>query len=116
MTRKRRKNEETLRREEVIAGYRRLAFGTGNDALRLLFCEQPSPEELAALDIFNVSDIKRPKGGGLEIRFFDRCEALLRLEAMDGSASGMDGAKAFYEAIAQSVKNEKSERNEKSGD
>ena len=104
-----RKKESGLRREEVIEGYRRLAFGRGNDALRLLFCEEaPPPEALAALDLFNVSDIKRPKGGGLEIRFFDRCEALLRLEAMDseGGKRDMDGVKAFYEAIARSVGNE----------
>ena len=105
MTRK--KKDAALRREEVIAGYRRLAFGAGNDALKLLFCDRElSPEELATLDIFNVSDIKRPKGGGLEIRFFDRCEALLRLEAMGASADNTDSAKAFYDAIAKSVKSE----------
>ena len=106
--RKGRKKEEALRREEVIAGYRRLAFGAGNDALKLLFYEQmpPDPEDLMALDLFNVSDIKRPKGGGLEIRFFDRCEALLRLEAMGASADNTDSARAFYEAIAKSVKSE----------
>ena len=104
-----RKKDEALRREEVIAGYRKLAFGAGNDALKLLFYEQtPPPEELASLDLFNVSDIKRPKGGGLEIKFFDRCEALLRLEAMDGDSGrrDLDGVKAFYEAIARSVKSE----------
>jgi hypothetical protein len=109
MTRKAKRKETALRREEVIDGYRRLAFGAGNDALRLLFCEEPpSPEELAALDIFNVSDVKRPKGGGLEIRFFDRCEAIRRLEAMDGESGrqSTDSAKAFYEAIARSVEGE----------
>ena len=104
MTRK--KKDAALRREEVVAGYRRLAFGAGNDALRLLFCEEPTPEELASLDIFNVSDIKRPKNGGLEIRFFDRCEALLRLEAMGSAEGSLDSAKAFYEAIERSINKE----------
>ena len=103
VTRKSRKKDAALRREEVIAGYRKLAFGAGNDALKLLFCEAPTPEELAALDIFNVSDIKRPKNGGLEIRFFDRCEALLRLEAMGSMESSTDSAEAFYEALSRSV-------------
>jgi len=106
VTRRTKKKDSALRREEVIAGYRKLAFGAGNDALRLLFCEDPSAEELAALDIFNVSDIKRPKSGGLEIKFFDRCEALLRLEAMGCSEGSLDSAQAFYEAIARSVKKE----------
>ena len=99
-----RKKEEALRREEVIAGYRRLAFGPGNDVLKLLFYdEQPCPEELAGLDMFNVSDIKRPKGGGLEVRFYSRFEALERLVEVGGFSQVPDGVKSFYEAIERSV-------------
>ena len=99
-----RKKEESLWREEVIAGYRKLAFGPGNDVLQLLFCdEQPCPETLASLDIFNVSDIKRPKGGGLEIRFYNRFEALARLVEVGGLSQVPDGVKSFYEAIERSV-------------
>jgi len=87
-------------REEVVEGYRRLALGSSNDALKLLFLEEPSWAELEGLDLFNVSDIKRPKTGGMEIRFYDRCQALLRLEALCGAAEGQDCAQAFYAALA----------------
>jgi hypothetical protein len=91
-------------RAEIAAGYRRLAFGCCTDALRLLFLEQePSLAALEQLDLFNVSDIKRPKGGGLEIRFFDRCEALQALEAFCGAEEEEKGARAFYEALSRSV-------------
>ncbi|MDR1464939.1 MAG: terminase small subunit [Oscillospiraceae bacterium] len=87
-------------RAEVEAGFRRLAFGAGTDALGLLFAEQaPGREELERLDIFNVSEIKRPKGGGLEIKFFDRMKAMEKLCAIQEENSSLDAAKAFYEAL-----------------
>lgn len=91
-------------RAEVLAGYRRLAFGAGTDALKLLFMDEtPAAETLEQLDVFNVCDIKRPKGGGLEIKFFDRCEALRRLEVLGGAEEGKGAAKGFYEAIERSL-------------
>jgi len=93
-------------REEVVEGYRRLALGSSNDALRLLFLEQPTWEELKELDLFNVSDIKRPKTGGMEIKFFDRCQALTRLEALSSAAEGQDTTMAFYKAIEAGMRSQ----------
>lgn len=65
---------------EVEAGYRRLAFGSVTDAVKLLFLDGvPEDGMLEQLDLFCVSDIKRPKGGGMEIHFFDRIKALEHL-------------------------------------
>ena len=91
-------------REEVIDGYRRLAFGANRDTLRIMFHDEPpSPAALARMDIFNVSSIKRDKGGALEIKFYDRCDALEHLEAFCTATEGREGVKAFYDAIARSV-------------
>ena len=91
-------------REDVIDGYRKLAFGTNRDALRLIFRDEPpSPAMLARADIFNVSSIKRDKSGAVEIKFYDRCDALEHLEAFCAATEGRDGVKAFYDAIARSV-------------
>ncbi|MDR0531784.1 MAG: hypothetical protein LBG83_06965 [Oscillospiraceae bacterium] len=104
---KTRKRTAAQLRDEVREGYRRLALGRCNDALKLLFYDEPPPpEELAGLDLFNVSDIKRPKGGGMEIRFFDRCEALVRLEALCGEEDGAEGLQAFYQALQASAQEE----------
>ena len=62
---------------EARAGVRRLAFGPSADAVKLIFAEDaPGGEAIERMDLFGVSDIKRPKGGGVEIKFFDRLKAL----------------------------------------
>jgi len=91
-------------REDVIEGYRRLAFGNNRDTLRLMFREDmPTPAALSKMDIFNVSTIKRDKSGAVEVKFYDRCDALERLEAFCAATEGRDGTKAFFDAIARSV-------------
>jgi hypothetical protein len=97
--RRKRKRTAAQLREEVLEGYRRLAFGSCNDALKLLFLEEPTAEQLARLDIFSVSDIKRPRGGGMEIKFFNRWEAMLRLETLSQMEQNEHSAAAFYNAL-----------------
>lgn len=63
----------------VIAGLERLAFGRTNDAAALVFSEEVTPHQLVRADLYNVSEIKKIKGGGVEIKFFDRQKALERL-------------------------------------
>lgn len=86
---------------EAEAGFRRLAFGSSADAVKLIFSENMTDEQIESLDLFNVSDIKRPKGGGIEIKFFDRLKALEMLETL--SESKPDGALPFYKALERSV-------------
>jgi len=103
-------NEAGLR-EDVIDGYRRLAFGANRDTLRLMFRDEPpGPAALARMDIFNVSSIKRDKSGALEIKFYDRCDALEHLESFCAATEGREGVKAFYDAIARSVEATREEK------
>lgn len=89
--------------EEVISGYRQLAFGSVADALKLIYYdEQPDKYELENLELFNVSEIKKPKGGGIEIKFFDRLKALEHLEALS-SGKDDDSALPFYLALEKSA-------------
>lgn len=79
--------------ELVAEGLRKLAFGDVNDAVRLAFCdEMPSAETLAGMNLFLVSEIKRDKGGGVEVRFFDRLKAIEKL--YDYAHAGENGAAA----------------------
>ena len=99
--------------EEVAAGYRQLAFGSVADALKIIYAEEnPTAIELEKLDLFNVSEIKRPKGGGIEIKFFDRMKALEHLEEMNGGAGEEDSALPFYAALEKSADALKGEVNE----
>lgn len=83
---------------EVVSGLRRLAFGSSADAVKLIFREEITDDEIEHLDLFNVSDIKRPKSGGVEIKFFDRqkaLEKLLQISELDDTS----GASSFLTAL-----------------
>lgn len=87
----------------VEKGLRRLAFGSVTDALKLMLSEENlTAEEIEKLDLFNVSDIKRPKGGGLEIKFFDRLKALERLEKLGSGEE--DTQSSFVQALSEGAK------------
>lgn len=88
-------------KQQVHVGLERLAFGTANDALTLLLSEEPlSGEQLSRLDLFNVSEIKKVKGGGLEIKFFDRQKALERMYEYSSSADSGATARSLLAALA----------------
>ena len=81
-------------------GYQRLAFGNIADAVSLVYAENPSRVELGSMDLFLVSEIKRPKDGAMEIKFFDRIKALEKLEnrSVENSA-----ASSLFDAIGRSA-------------
>ncbi len=90
--------------EEVRDGLRRLAFGEIHDAVLLLFADEKEIlGKLDELDLFNISEIKRPKGGGMEIKFFDRIRALEKLKDSDNETPAQP--LGFYRALEESVKN-----------
>ncbi len=102
------RKDNTVTPDEIIAGYRRLAFGSCADAMKLLLCGEIPDGDFEACDLFNVSEIKKPKDGALEIKFFDRLKALEHLEAIQGSLNGSDSAIPFYEALLRSAQSQNS--------
>ena len=74
-----RQREKNIRHKS-ICGYERIAFGDVSDAVRLMFENEYPEEKCAEYDLFNVAEIKRPKEGAMEIKFFDRLKALEKLE------------------------------------
>lgn len=96
----------------AAVGYQRLAFGSIADAVSLLYMENPTPDMLRKMDLYSVSEIKRPKDGSMEIKFFDRMKAL---EKLSEGESG-DGAVSFYDAICRSAKALGEREQDKNGD
>lgn len=89
---------------EIVSGCRTLAFGSAADAFSLIYSgdEELAKEKIEALNLMNISEIKRPKGGGIEIKFFDRLKALEKLYELSSAQS--DGeAPFFYNAIEKSA-------------
>lgn len=95
------KRKKTLE-EQVKEGLLSLAFGDVSDAVSLLYLsDEEVMERLPKLRLFNISEIKRPKGGGMEIKFFDRIKACERLGALTSVKS--DEGLSFYQALEKSV-------------
>lgn len=93
-----------ITQKEVTEGYRHLAFGDIQSAVRLLFeSEENVLESLDSYDLFNVSEVKKAKGGGMEIKFFDRLKALEKLGELaaysESKASG-----SIFEALEKSAR------------
>ncbi|MBQ6570260.1 MAG: terminase small subunit [Clostridia bacterium] len=108
------KIEKSLPQENLArAGLERLAFGSISDAVKLIFCdtEKLDPDALDAMELYCVSEIKRPKGGGLEIKFFDRLKALEKLLGI--SDEQYDDTVPFYKAVLEGAKNLYSRQAEK---
>ena len=89
------------------AGYERLAFGNVTDAVKLMFAQEPDEEQLKSLDLFNIAEIRRPKHGALEIKFFDRIKALEKLEATQHEDKSR--VSEFYSALVSGIREEQVE-------
>ncbi|MBR4868693.1 MAG: terminase small subunit [Clostridia bacterium] len=85
-------------------GLERIAFGSTADAIRLLLSEMPpTAEELETMDLFMISEIKRPKGGGVEIKFFDRLKAMELLCSLRDEGNS-EQALPFYQALTEGAR------------
>ena len=87
---------------EVASGLRRIAFGSVSDAVKLILT-QGEGLDIESLDLFSVSEIKIAKGGGMEIKFFDRIKALEKLSGLDGYETV--GVSPFVDAIRKGAEN-----------
>lgn len=84
----------------IMSGLERLAFGNSNDAVFLAFSDDlPSPDVISGLDLFNVSEIKKVKGGGVEIKLFDRQKALEKMLEFANSCDSSGIADSFINAL-----------------
>lgn len=90
-------------REEVICGLKRLAFGSVADPMKIILSDGSEVFDTETMDLFSISEIKKPKGGGIEIKFFDRLKALEKLSSLC-EQSDEDSTLPFYEAIRKSAK------------
>lgn len=85
---------------QVMAGLERLAFGSCNDAARLVFAaDSLSPAELAKLDLFGVSEIKRDKNGGVEVKLCDRQKAMEQILSYSNHTESQSQADALLTAL-----------------
>ena len=84
-------------------GYERLAFGNISDAIKLVFAENINFEEIEKMNLFNICEIKKPRDGAMEIKFFDRLRALEKLEQINHGSSSQE--ESFYKTLENSIEN-----------
>lgn len=91
--------ERELAKIKALKGLERIAFGSISDAVRLVCSDSPPLLSLESLDLFLISEIKKPKDGAMEIKFFDRLKALERL--MQDGEQGGNSALPLYNALCE---------------
>lgn len=96
-------SEKRFSEKAVISGLERLAFGSTNDAVSLIFADDVTPAKIRQADLYNVSEIKKIKGGGVEIKFFDRQKAMEKLAEYSEKLNAQSNAKNLVETIYGSV-------------
>ena len=90
--------------ESVIVGLTRLAFGEVNALCEVILSDDASAHDLKRLNLFNVSEIKKVKGGGVEVKLFDRQKALEKLlEIYEKSRSELT-AEQFLSGLDEAAK------------
>lgn len=85
----------------ALLGYERLAFGSIADCIQLLYMEAPTLQRLETMDLFMISEIKKPKDGAMEIKFFDRIKALEKLS--EAQEDTHEKSLPFYRALERSA-------------
>ncbi len=92
--------------EGVRIGLERLAFGAVNDVIEVVMSEEGvASHKIKTMNFFNVSEIKKVKGGGVEIKLFDRQKAMEKLleiyEKNENSSSAQEFLSALKGAAAE---------------
>lgn len=89
----------------IVAGLNRLAFASSCDSLKFMLLDKESLlQQVDKLDLFHISEIKIPKEGALEIKFFDRFKAFDKLLEIARFQSNSDDATEFFAALEASAK------------
>lgn len=93
--------KKRLGRMTVEHGLRQLAFGDISDAVRLIFNPPQDPEDLENMNLFNISEIRRGKDGMVEIKLYNRMEAMHCLEERKANR---DEVLPLYQALQRSTR------------
>lgn len=85
---------------EVVSRIGNLAFGKANDAVKLVFLDTESREEIDKLDLSMVSEIKRGSNGVVEVKLLNRIALLELLADLTASQTQRGNeAESFFTAM-----------------
>lgn len=85
---------------DVINYIGNLAFGKANDAVKLVFLDPESREEIDKLDLSMVSEIKRGSNGVVEVKLLNRITLLELLAGLTAPQTQRGNeAESFFTAM-----------------
>jgi hypothetical protein len=88
----------------------RLSTGRNNTVLSLLFgTEVPDNDMISRINAANISEIKRDKDGGVQVKFFDRTEAVAKLYEIAKAIKDEDRANNFLVQFSSKIREETEE-------
>lgn len=90
-------------RDTLMCAALRLTAADNNDAVKLVYREQVSDDELREMDLSGIAEIKRTKDKSVEIKFFDRLKALDRLSELSGADADSAPEGGLLEAMRLSA-------------
>lgn len=110
----RRFRENSVPAEDMVrAGLERMAFGEINGVMELVLADEPPGlHRLMQMNLFNVSEVKRIKGGGLEIKIFDRQKAMEKLLELSEKHEQSQAAQDFFTSLSEAAKMEETSSDE----
>lgn len=100
---RRMRNIRSVYESTAICGIYRLAYGGNSDVLRLMDSAPLTTDELRAIDLRCVSEIKRTKDKSVEIKFFDRIKAAEKLATLYTAGESSDTASGLLDAMRLSA-------------
>lgn len=90
-------------RDTLMCSVYRLMAEDNSDAVRLVYRDQISDEEIRRMNLSGVAEIKRTKDKSVEIKFFDRIKALDKLGELCDTVSDSPSAGGLLEAMRLSA-------------
>lgn len=90
-------------REIALSGLEKLADGKINDIMRIMFsADKPDSDDIDKINFMSVSEIKRDKDGGIQVKFFDRQAAFETLYKFASESTSNSEAENFLRNLCES--------------
>ena len=83
--------------DDLRAALRRIAFGSANDAAELVLSEEN--QNVRGADMFCVRELKKVKGGGVELKTESRIDAIKLLYEIECAEQGRRRSDSFLSAL-----------------
>ena len=102
-------------KDTMLSVMHRVISADSADAVRLVYRNNVSDEEISRMNLSGVAEMKRTDKG-VEIKFFDRIKALDRLYELSGDTDGEQYSGGLIEAMCLAARSLREHKREDDGD